>query len=271
MEYVTVGGTEVPALGFGTARMDEYDEQYRAVSAALEAGYRHIDTAQIYGSEGAVGDAIEESDVAREELFLTTKLAGGNREHEAVLESTEGSLDRLGSEYVDLLLIHSSNDEVGHEETIGAMNELQEEGRVEHVGVSNFSVRQTAEAMELSETPILTNQVTYNPHVSQADLLTHCIDEGVMLTAYSPLAVGDVVGDETLASIGERYGKSAAQVALRWLIQQPMVSTIPMSSQPEHVRENVDVFDFELAGEELREVFELQGGLPDDLADRLGV
>ena len=271
MEYVTVGGTEVPALGFGTARMDEYDEQYRTVSAALETGYRHVDTAQIYGSEGAVGDAIEESDHDREELFLTTKLADGNREHEAVLESTAESLDRLGTEYVDLLLIHSPNDGIGHEETIGAMNELQAEGRVEHVGVSNFSVRQTAEAIELSETPILTNQVKYNPYESQADLLAYCIDEGVMLTAYSPLAVGDVVGDEVLESIGERYGKSAAQVALRWLLQQPMVSPIPMSSSPGHIRENFALFDFELDDAELREVFELQGGLPEELADRLGL
>ncbi len=271
MEYVTVGGTEVPALGFGTARMDEYDEQYRTVSAALETGYRHVDTAQIYGSEGAVGDAIEESDVDREELFLTTKLADGNRDRDAVLESTAESLDRLGTEYVDLLLIHSPNDGIGHEETIGAMNELQAEGRVEHVGVSNFSVRQTAEAIELSETPILTNQVKYNPYESQADLLAYCIDEGVMLTAYSPLAVGDVVGDEVLESIGERHDKTAAQVALRWLLDQPMVSPIPMSSSPGHIRENFALFDFELDDEELREVFELQGGLPEELADRLGL
>ncbi|WP_331233485.1 aldo/keto reductase [Natronorarus salvus] len=271
MEYVTVDGTDVPALGFGTARMDGYDEQYRAVSTALESGYRHIDTAQIYGSEGAVGDAIVESDVDREELFVTTKLADGNRDHDAVLESTGESLDRLGTEYVDLLLIHAPNDRVSHEETIGAMNELQEEGSVRHVGVSNFSVRETAEAMELSETPILTNQVKYHPYESQRDLLAFCIDEGVMLTAYSPLAVGDVVGDEVLESIGERYGKSAAQVAIRWLLQQPMVSTIPMSSSPGHIRENVDVFDFELDDEEVRELFDLQGGLPEDLADRLGV
>lgn len=271
MEYVTVDSTEVPAVGFGTARMNGYDEQYRAVSAALETGYRHIDTAQMYGSEEAVGDAIADANVDREELFVTTKLADGNRDDDAVHESTEKSLDRLDMDYVDLLLIHSPNDDVDHEETIRAMNDLQKEGSVRHIGVSNFSVQQTAKAMEYSGTPIVTNQVKYHPYESQADLLAFCIDENVMLTAYSPLAVGDVSDDETLTAIGDRYGKSAAQVALRWLIQQPMVSTIPMSSSPEHIRENFDVFDFELDDEEVRDVFDLQGGLSDDLADRLGV
>lgn len=271
MEYVTVDGIEVPALGFGTARMDDYDEQYRAISAALETGYRHIDTAQMYGSEEAVGDAIENTNLDREELFVTTKLAPGNRDADVVHESTTESLERLEMEYIDLLLIHSPNSGVGHEETIRAMNDLQEEDSVRHIGVSNFSVQQTAEAMEYSETPIVTNQVKYHPYESQADLLAFCIDENVMLTAYSPIAVGDVSDDETLTEIGERYNKSAAQVALRWLVQQPMVSAIPMSSSAAHIRENFDVFDFELADSEVRQIFDLQRGLPDDLADRLGM
>lgn len=271
MDYVTVDGIDVPALGFGTARMDNYDEQYRAISAAVETGYRHIDTAQMYNSEEAVGDAIADANFDREELFVTTKLAPGNRDAEAVHESTAKSLERLGMEYVDLLLIHSPNNEIDHEETIRAMSDLQEEGSVRHIGVSNFSVQQTAEAIEYSEAPILTNQVKYHPYKSQADLLAFCIDENVMLTAYSPLAVGDVSDDETLSEIGERYNKSAAQVTLRWLLQQPMVSTIPMSSSPEHIRENFDVFDFELDDEDVRAVFDLQDGLPDDLADRLSL
>ncbi|ADJ16599.1 aldo/keto reductase [Halalkalicoccus jeotgali] len=271
MEYITVDGIEVPALGFGTARMNGYDEQYRAVSTALEIGYRHLDTAQMYGSEEAVGSAIADTDLDREELFVTTKLAPGNRDTEAVHDSTAASLERLGMEYVDLLLIHSPNDGIDHEETIRAMNDLQEEGSVRHIGVSNFSVQQTAEAMKYSETPIVTNQVKYHPYKSQADLLAFCIDENVMLTAYSPLAVGDVSDDETLTAIGQRYNKSAAQVALRWLVQQPMVSAIPMSSSAEHIRENFDVFDFELNDEDVRAIFDLQDGLPDDLADRLDI
>lgn len=125
--------------------------------------------------------------------------------------------------------------------------------------------------MEYSETPILTNQVKYHPYESQADLLAFCIDENVMLTAYSPLAVGDVSEDETLTAIGERYNKSAAQVALRWLVQQPMVSAIPMSASTEHIRENFDIFDFGLDNKDISDIFDLQDGLPDDLADRLGI
>jgi diketogulonate reductase-like aldo/keto reductase len=271
MEYVTVRGTEVPALGFGTARMDTDDERRRAVSAALETGYRHIDTAQVYGSEGAVGDAIEASDVDREELFVTTKLSGENRARDAVLDSTRESLDRLGTDYVDLLLIHSPDQDVPIAETIRAMNELRDDELVRHVGVSNFSVDRLDRAMESSDAPILTNQVEYNPYHGQSSLLRFCIDEGVMLTAYSPLGVGDVLGDETLAEIGDAHGKTAAQVAVRWLLQQPMVSTIPMSSDPEHIRSNFDVFDFDLSDDEMRRVFDLGAGLDDDLAAALGL
>ena len=269
MEYVTVGDVDVPALGFGTARFDSNDVCQEAVEVALGAGYRHIDTAQIYGSEGAVGTAVETAAVDREDLFVTTKLADGNRDHDRVLESTTESLETLGTEYVDLLLIHSPNDEIPHEETIGAMNELQEEGAVRHVGVSNFSVQQLQDAMDISETPIVTNQVEYHPHRGQSDLLQTCIDEGVMLTAYSPLAVGDVLEDSTLTEIGERYEKTPAQVAIRWLLQQPMVSTIPKAAGHEHIRENVDVFDFDLTDEEMREIFDGAGGLSDGLRERL--
>ena len=271
MEYVTVEGVDVPALGFGTARMDTDEERRRAVSAALETGYRHIDTAQVYGSEGAVGDAVESSGVDREDLFVTTKLSGDNRGHDAVLDSTRESLERLQTDYVDLLLIHSPDQDAPISETIDAMNELRDDGLVRHVGVSNFSVEQLERAMEDSEAPILTNQVEYNPYNQQSELLRFCVDEEVMLTAYSPLSVGGVVDDETLAAIGEDHGKTAAQVAIRWLLQQPMVSTIPMSSEPEHIQSNFDVFDFELSGDEMRQVFEIGDGLDDELADAIGL
>ncbi|WP_225332666.1 aldo/keto reductase [Halomicrobium urmianum] len=271
MEYVTVKDVEVPALGFGTARMDTDEERYRAVSTALEVGYRHVDTAQMYGSESAVGDALADSDVDREDVFVTTKLDNGNRSRERVRESTRASLDRLGTEYVDLLLIHSPNDRVSHEETLNAMNDLRDDGLVRHVGVSNFSVEQTREAEDLSEAPILTNQVEYHVRHRQDDLLAYCVENDVMLTAYSPLGVGGLLDDEALADVGERHGKTPAQVALRWLLQQPMVSAIPMSSRPEHVRENFDVFDFELSADEMHRLFERRGGLVDRLADALGL
>ncbi|QLH75893.1 aldo/keto reductase [Halosimplex rubrum] len=270
MEYVTAAGVDVPALGFGTARMDGHEERRRAVSAALDAGYRHVDTAQIYGSEPAVGEAVRESPVDREELFVTTKLSRDNRAYDDAVASTRASLDRLDTDYVDLLLVHSPNDDVPHAETLRAMNDCRDDGLVRHVGVSNFSVEQTREAMDASEAPILTNQVEYHVRKRRDDLLRFCVEEGVMLTAYSPLDVGGLADDGALAEIGDRYGKTASQVALRWLVQQPMVSAIPMSSNPEHVRANVDVFDFELTADEMERLFD-RGGPIDGIRSALGL
>ncbi|MEF8850871.1 MAG: aldo/keto reductase [Haloarculaceae archaeon] len=269
--YVTAAGVEVPALGFGTARMDAYETEYRAVETALEAGYRHVDTAQIYGSEPAVGDALADAELDREDVFLTTKLAGGNRAYDAVVESTRESLEALGTSYVDLLLIHWPVEDVPTEETLRAMNDLRADGLVRHVGVSNFSVPQLREAREASDAPVLTDQVEYHARNRQDELLAYCVDEGVMLTAYSPLGVGELLDEEALVAVGDRHGKTPAQVAIRWLLQQPMVATVPMSSSPAHVRENYDVFDFELSTAEMRELFALEGDLDADLADTLGL
>lgn len=269
MKHVSVNGVDVPALGFGTARMDTDQERRQAVETALDVGYRHIDTAQAYGSEAAVGEALAASDVDREDVFLTTKLSGANRAHDDVIESTGASLDRLGTDYVDLLLIHAPNDDVPLEETLDAMNELRDDGLVRNIGVSNFSVAQLREAMERSEAPILTNQIEYHVLERRDDLLSLCREEDVMLTAYSPLAVGDLADDPMLERIGQQVGKSAAQVAIRWLIQQPKVSAIPMSSSPEHIRSNFDVFDFQLTDDEMEELSD-RGGTVDVIRSKLG-
>jgi diketogulonate reductase-like aldo/keto reductase len=270
MEYVTVEGVDVPALGFGTWPMKS-ETCRTAVRTALEHGYRHIDTAQMYENEAAVGQAIAESDVPREDVFLVTKLLSGNLAHDNVLRTAKSSRDRLDTDSIDLLLIHSPSRSVPIEESIGAMNQLQADGMVEHIGVSNFSVEQLEAAMDASETPILTNQVEYHPLTSKGNLLEFCIDHGIMLTAYTPVARGRVVGNDTLEVIGERYGKTAAQVTLRWLVQQELVSAIPKASTPEHIRENIDIFDFELTAEEMEEIFDLQGGLVTRLRNRLGL
>ncbi|WP_256687903.1 aldo/keto reductase [Halococcus qingdaonensis] len=271
MRHVTVDGVDVPALGFGTAGMDTDEERQKAVEAALAAGYRHIDTAQMYDSESAVGAAVEESDVAREELFVTTKLTRDNRAHEAVIDSTQNSLDRLGMEYVDLLLIHSPDQNVPHEETLDAMDELVADGLVNHIGVSNFSVEQTRNAVDHSAAPIFTNQVEYSLATHQPDLLSFCIDEDVLLTAYSPLKLGSALEDEELVAVAETHGKTVRQVAIRWLLQQPMVSTIPRSSNPDHIERNSAVFDFELADEEMRRLFGIGGGIDEELAATIGL
>jgi 2,5-diketo-D-gluconate reductase B len=270
MQDSTVQGVAVPAVGLGTWQMNG-EECRNAVTSGLKQGYRHIDTAQMYGNEDAVGAAVTESDVDRADVFVTTKLDRGNQSDDAVLGSVEQSLERLGLEYIDLLLIHTPSRSVPIEETIGAMNQLQEEGMVRYIGVSNFSVQQTREAVETSDTPILTNQVKYHPFHSQSDLLEYCIENDVLLTAYSPLARGDVVTDDTLTAIGEQYGKTASQVALRWLIQQPNVVPIPKASNGDHLTENIAVFDFELTDREIQRVFELQGGLLDRVRDKLGL
>jgi len=270
MQTLHPQGVAVPAIGFGTARFDSNDRCQRAVEIALDLGYRHVDTAQMYGTEPAVGAAIADSDVQREDVFLTTKLDSGNRSRDRVLSSTRESLDALGTAYVDLLLIHAPNRSVSHAETLRAMNELQRDGLVRHVGVSNFSVDQLREAIELSSTPILTNQVEYNPHHGQAALLAYCLDTDVLLTAYSPLDVGAVSNNDTLRAIGNRYGKTPAQVAIRWLVQQPLVSAIPKAGRRSHIAENLDVFDYELSPDEMRRIFAGAGGLPEDLAARIG-
>lgn len=253
MEYVSVQGEEVPVLGLGTWNLTD-DECVRAVRSALDLGYRHIDTAQDYDNEREVGHAIAASEVPREECFVTTKLWPTNYRYEDVVESTRASLDRLGMEYVDLLLMHWPHVLVPTEETLGAMADLVDEGLVRHVGVSNFSRSRLEEARELSREPLFTDQVQYHPHRDRSDLLEYCQREGIMLTAYSPLVHGGLIGDDRLAAIGERYGKTAAQVALRWLVQQEMVAAIPKATSREHLAANIDVFDFSLSDEEMAEI-----------------
>ncbi len=264
MQGWTVGEAEMPILGFGTWPM-KGPTCREAVEIALECGYRHVDTAQMYENEREVGQAIANSSVDRADIFVVSKIRKGNCRPAAVRETVRESHDRLDVGTIDLMLIHSPNPRVPIPDTIGAMNELQDEGLVEHIGVSNFSVEQLRAAMDASETPIVTNQVAYHPFRDQSDLLEFCIDEDVVLTAYSPLAKGDVIGTESLERIGDRYGKTAAQVAIRWLIQQENVVAIPKASSRRHIEENTEVFDFELTDTEMAEIFELSGGLRERL------
>jgi len=270
MDYVTIDDVSVPALGLGTYQL-RGQACRNTVSEALEIGYRHIDTAEYYNNQREVGDAITDADVARDEIFLTTKVWRSNLQYDQVLQSAHESLDKLGLEYVDLLLIHWPSRTVPVEKTLDAMTQLHDDGKVQHIGVSNFSASQLQEARQVSEVPIFTDQVKYHPFTGQADLVNFCIESKVMLTAYSPLAKGKVVDDETLAAIGDRYGKSASQVALRWLVQQEMVTAIPKASSREHLQQNIDIFDFELTGEEMERVFELHGGLLTKLRQQLGL
>ncbi|MFC6834975.1 aldo/keto reductase [Halomarina ordinaria] len=253
MEYATVQGVDVPAVGLGTWRLTG-EECRETVRTALDLGYRHVDTAQAYGNERRVGAALRDADVEREDLFLATKLSGGNREYDDVLRSTDESLAKLGTDYLDLLLVHWPNPRTPLEATITAMNDLVEAGKVRHVGVSNFGIERLDRARDLSDVPILTDQVQYHPYWDQRELLDYCAIHDVLVTAYSPLGHGGVLSDPVLEAVGERYGKSPAQVALRWLVQQDGVCTIPKATSRDHLAANLEVFDFELTDEEMERI-----------------
>lgn len=268
MESITLAGATIPKLGLGTYRL--HGQTCRnTVHDALSLGYRHIDTAEFYDNHAAIADGISAAPVDRDELFLTTKVWRTNLERHQVLASVQDSLEQLETDYVDLLLIHWPNESVPIAETIGAMNRLQQEGRVRHIGISNFSVSQLREARAASETPIVTNQVKYHPYNRQDALLEYCLAEDCSLTAYSPLAKGDLADDATLTRIGQEHEKSAAQVALRWLVQQQPVIAIPKAASRDHLRANREVFDFYLSTDEMREIWNLSSDLPPSLADRL--
>lgn len=253
----TFQNTEVPALGFGTWQL-EGRACRDAVADALAMGYRHIDTAQAYGNEEEVGQAIEHAGIPREELFVTTKIAVSNLAPARARAASEESLRQLRLDHVDLLLIHWPSEEVAPEPTLDVMMELQREGKVRHIGVSNFPVALLQRAIE--HAPIFCDQVEYHPYLSQAPLIEECRRHDIMLTAYSPIAKGKIIDDEVLRDIGARYHKSTVQVALRWLLQQDVVTAIPKASSSKHRRANFDVFDFELTAEEMDAVSELERG-----------
>ncbi len=250
-----INGERVPALGFGTWEMAGEDAE-GGVMHALSLGYRHIDTAQMYENEEEVGRAIRASGVDRDELFLTTKLALDNVDRQGVVSSTGDSLTRLGVDVIDLLLIHWPSEHTPLEETLEAMEGLKAEGKIRRIGVSNFPPSHLARARAITE--IFCNQVEYHPFLSQDKLLAAVRDEGLLFTAYSPLARGRVNDDETIRSIAEAHGRTPAQVTIRWLIQQ-RVCAIPKASSAEHREQNLEAFDFALTEDEMRRISALGG------------
>jgi diketogulonate reductase-like aldo/keto reductase len=251
MEYQKIKGEKVPSLGLGTWRLSG-KQCTRAVKSALAMGYRHVDTAQMYRNEVEVGRGIKDSGVDREGIFLVTKVWPSDFSRDDVLRSTGESLKKLGTDYVDLLLMHWPSESVPLAETLGAMRELQEKRSVRHVGVSNFPARMVEEASKHAE--IFCNQVEYHPYRPQDELLEQAREMDYLLTAYTPLARGAILKDRTLRRIGEAYGKTPAQVALRWLTQQEKVAAIPKAASEEHLEGNFEVFDFELSEEEMERV-----------------
>lgn len=252
MHTIDVFGVTLPKVGFGTWNV-RGESGLRTLQTAIEVGYRHFDTAEMYRNEQVVGEAIAASGLDREQFFVTTKAWSDNLTRDEIKRACEASLERLSMDFVDLYLIHRPGS-APLEDTFTGMQELVSEGKTRCIGVSNFSVEQLSRSIAISDEPIFTNQVEYHPYKDRQALLTRCASEGVVVTAYSPIARGRVMRDERLQQIGDRYGKSPAQVALRWLVQQENVITIPKASSEKHQRENLEIFDFELSEQEIQTI-----------------
>jgi diketogulonate reductase-like aldo/keto reductase len=244
----------LPVIGLGTWEMNG-SGCIGSVITALYMGYRHIDTAQIYGNEREVGKAIAESGVRREEIFLTTKISTSNLTSLRIRRSAKESLEKLNTDYVDLLLIHWPTESMNLEECLGTMFELRYEGLVKNVGVSNFDPLMFRRALEVG--PVMTNQVKFTPYHEEFENLRLARERKRIITAYSPLARGGIAHDTILGNIGRNYGKTASQVTLRWLIQLGNVSVIPKAGNERHQKENMDIFDFELNDEDMQKISQL--------------
>jgi diketogulonate reductase-like aldo/keto reductase len=257
MHNVQAGGASIPSLGFGTwaARGDECAQ---AVTWALESGYRHVDTAAVYANEEAVGEGIRASRVPRGEIFLTTKVGPDDIDEGKLERSAEASLKRLGFDHVDLLLIHWPSPNIPLKRSMAALAKAKRRGLTRHIGVSNFTPALIAEALALSEEPIVTNQCEYHPRLDQSRLIAACRQQGVSFTSYCPLGrAGDILADPKVTAIAERHGKTPAQVLLRWQVQQPGVIAIPKSANRQRIAENIAIFDFALDEVEMGALFGL--------------
>jgi diketogulonate reductase-like aldo/keto reductase len=255
-QAVEADGARIPAVGFGTWRLAG-EEAVRAVATALRAGYRHIDTAAMYGNEVEVGEAIRSHGAPRDDVFLTTKVWSSDVADGKLQRSAEASLKRLGMDQVDLLLIHWPSRQVPFAEQIRALCGARKRGLAKHIGVSNFPPRFVEAAVAIADEPIVTNQVEYHPYLDQSALFAVCRQHGISITAYAPLGRGALMQDPVITALAEKHRKSPAQIVLRWHVQQPMTIAIPKSSNPQRIAENIDIFDFELTPEEMQRIHAL--------------
>lgn len=266
MKYETIHNVTLPKIGFGTWKIGggtspnhSIDAQsLNAVRTALDIGYTHIDTAEMYGgghSEELVGQAVHGSGKKREDLFITSKVLPSHLKYQEVLRACENSLRRLQMDYIDLYLIHWPQTGMKLEDTFRALNELVRAGKVKHLGVSNFDLKLLKQSQALAETPILTNQVPFSlseqSYVNNG-VLAYCQQNDILLTAYEPLDKGNLHANKTLQQIAKAHNATPFQVALAWVIAQPKVITIPMSFNPQHIRENFEAADMQLTKEEMQ-------------------
>jgi 2,5-diketo-D-gluconate reductase A len=252
-------GVEIPQLGFGVFQI-EPENTREAVLAALETGYRHIDTAEMYGNEKQVGEAVRDSSVPREEVFVTSKLNNGYHAHDDALSAFARSLDDLGFDYLDLFLVHWPLPGVGDfVETWRAMEEIYRSGRAKAVGVSNFKESHLRRIFTETDVVPAVNQVELHPYLAQDDLRAFDTEHGIATEAWSPIAQGKVLDDPVITSIGERLGRTPAQVTLRWHLQRGDI-VFPKSVTRSRVEENFRLFDFELTGQDMAAITSLDRG-----------
>jgi 2,5-diketo-D-gluconate reductase B len=255
MLSIEANSARIPAIGLGTWEL-RGRTCARVVEQALKLGYRHIDTAQVYENEREVGEGLRASGIRRDEVFVTTKVWTNHFAPHDLERSVKESLAKLRLAEVDLLLLHWPNPQVPLAETLGALAHVRQLGMARYIGVSNFTVALIEEAVAACPEPLACDQVEYHPYLEQAKVREACARHGMAVVAYSPVARGRIKNDRTLARIGQSYGKTAAQVCLRWLVQQN-VSAIPRTSRIERLSENIDIFDFELSAEEMSLIFRM--------------
>lgn len=266
MKYETLHGLRIPKIGFGTWRIGggSYPDpkldsvSLTALRSALEVGYTLFDTAEMYSdghAEELIGRALHETNTPRESVFITSKVEPRNLRFEDVVKACEGSLRRLGTDYMDLYLIHwPGGVRTKYEDTFRALNRLVRDGKVKHLGVSNFGLELLKQAQGLSETHLLTNQIPYSlsdRSYVRNGVIEHCRQNDILITAYEPLDNGRLRSNKTLEAIAKAHNATVFQIALAWLVMQPCVITIPMSHNPKHIRENFDAADIELSEDEM--------------------
>ncbi len=253
---ICANGAGIPCMGFGTFGMRGAKLKNLLVHA-VRAGFRHIDTAQIYGNEDAVGEGVQTSGVSRDDVFITTKVWVENYTQTRFERSAEASLKALRTDYIDLLLLHWPSSVVPLEDQIGWLNALVHAGKVLSIGVSNFNRALLQRAVELSDIPIATNQFEYHPYLNQASLVTATRQAGVAVTAYCAMAIGRVFSEPILQVVAKRYGKSVSQIVLRWLVQQKGVVALSRTEREQRLQENLNIFDFSLEEADMNAIFRL--------------
>ncbi|MGO3932633.1 aldo/keto reductase [Rhodopseudomonas pseudopalustris] len=253
MQFIESHGAKIPIIGLGTWELRGRTCS-RLIEQALRLGYRHIDTAQVYENEREVGWGIHASGVRRDEIFVTTKVWTTHFAPNDLLRSTKESLMKLRLSEVDLLLLHWPNKHVPLSETLGGLARAKEFGLTQHIGLSNFTVALIEEAVRLSPAPLVCNQVEYHPFLDQTKVINACDQHHLAVVAYSPIAKGKAKNAEVLNRIAEAHGKTAAQICLRWIVQQD-IAAIPRTSKVERLVENISVFDFALSDAEMNEIF----------------